>query len=83
MAKSVFREELVFVKYQDVENVEAYESEVMDLDLISKICSLKEHGYSIADGLFRGLFTSEEEDVLLALEVLGMVDTGVIRLLDV
>lgn len=81
MAKSVFREELVFVKYQDVENVEAYESEVMDLDLISKICSLKEHGYSIADGLFRGLFTSEEEDVLLALEVLGMVDTGVIRLL--
>ena len=76
MAKSVFREELVFVKYQDVENVEAYESEVMDLDLISKICSLKEHGYSIADGLFRGLFTSEEEDVLLALEVLGMVDTG-------
>lgn len=81
MAKSVFREELVFVKYQDVENVEAYESEVMDLDLISKICSLKEHGYSIADGLFRGVFTSEEEDVLLALEVLGMVDTGVIRLL--
>jgi hypothetical protein len=81
MAKSAFEDELVFVKYQDVENVEAYESEVMDLDLISKICSLKEHGYSIADGLFRGLFTSEEEDVLLALEVLGMVDTGVIRLL--
>lgn len=81
MAKSVFEEELVFAKYQDLEHVEAYESEVMELDLISKICSLKEHGYSIADGLFRGLFTSEEEDVLLALEVLGMVDTKVIRLL--
>lgn len=81
MKRSMFEEEFVIARYQDLERVEAYESEVMDLDLISKICSLKEHGYSIADGLFRGLFTSKEEDVLLALEVLGMVDTGVIRLL--
>lgn len=51
------------------------------LSFLDKICGLKSYGMGLDDGMFHGVFSPLEEDVLLALEVLGMVDTGVIRLL--
>jgi len=51
------------------------------LNFLDKVYLIKSEGFGLDDALFYGWFDQTEMDVLLALEVMGLADTKVIRLL--
>jgi len=72
----------VFAELDEKRRMDKVDDAIEYLNFLDKVCLIKSQGFGLDDALFYGWFTQEEDDVLRVLELLGLADTKVVRLLD-